>query len=96
MSSNGSGKYNNHQFRLARLYRKTSQKGTTYYTGRLGGARITLLNSRDTAEDGGEIWDLLASGAPAPKQHQEASANQNAGTIRSRSSSNRQALRNLP
>ena len=50
-------------FVLTKLYRKKSEKGTTYFTGRLGGARIALLKSNDTADDGGEIWSLLVSEA---------------------------------
>jgi hypothetical protein len=50
-------------FVLTRLYRKKSEKGNTYFTGRLGGARVVLLKSNDTADDGGEIWNLLASEA---------------------------------
>ena len=44
-----------------------------YFTGRWGGARVSLLKSKDTAEDGGEIWDLMLAEAPPPKQ-QEGSA----------------------
>jgi hypothetical protein len=51
-------------FPLTRLYRKASKEGKTYFTGRLGGARIALLRSKDTAEDGGEIWNLVVSEAP--------------------------------
>jgi hypothetical protein len=42
---------------LTRLYRKTSAKGSVYFTGRLGGAKITLLKSNETAENGDEIWN---------------------------------------
>jgi hypothetical protein len=59
-------------FRLTRLYRKTSAKGATYFVGRLGGAKVALLRSRDTAEDGGEIWDLLVSEAPATRRAEPA------------------------
>ena len=62
----------NPSFRLTRLYRKQSQQGRTYFTGRLAGARITLLKAKDTADDGGEIWDLLIAEAPPPKQRQDA------------------------
>ncbi len=50
--------------KLARLYEKTSKNGNTYMTGRLGGAKITLLKSRDVADDGSAIWDILLSQAP--------------------------------
>jgi hypothetical protein len=58
-------------FVLTKLYRKKSEKGNTYFTGRLGGARVVLLKSNDTADDGGEVWNLLASEAPA-KRDQDA------------------------
>jgi hypothetical protein len=65
-------------FRAARLYRKTSDKGNTYFTGRWGGARVSLLKSRDVAEDGGEIWDLMLAEAPAPRQQQQTPASDEA------------------
>ena len=45
--------------RLGRLYEKTSQKGTRYFVGRLGAARVLLFQSRETADDGGAIWELF-------------------------------------
>ena len=54
-------------FAAAKLYRKTSAKGGTYYTGRLGGAKVTLLKSNEVAENGDEVWSLLLSEA-APYQ----------------------------
>jgi hypothetical protein len=55
-------------FQACRLFKKTSANGNTYYTGRWGGARVTLLKSRETADDGGEIWNLMLSEAPAKAQ----------------------------
>jgi len=43
---------------LARLYEKTSARGTRYMVGRLGLARITLLPG-DTADDGTPTWRVL-------------------------------------
>jgi hypothetical protein len=54
-------------FVLTRLYRKKSEKGATYFVGRLGGARVALLKSNDVADDGAEIWNLLMSEAPAKR-----------------------------
>jgi hypothetical protein len=51
-------------FPVTRLYRKQSKEGRTYFTGRLGGARLALLKSNETADDGGEIWHLMISEAP--------------------------------
>ena len=52
-------------FQACRLFRKTSQAGNTYFTGRWGGARVTLLKSNETADGGGEIWNLMLAEAPA-------------------------------
>lgn len=56
-------------FTAAKLYRKTSKTGATYFAGRLGGVKVALLKSKDTADDGGEIWNLVFSEAApyAPK-----------------------------
>lgn len=67
MSDNG-GKTGGYgpSIEVARLFRKTSAKGTEYFTGRWGFAKIALLKSRDVAEDGAEIWHLVLSEAPKP------------------------------
>lgn len=52
----------------AKLYRKTSKSGGTYFVGRMGLLKVALLKSRETADDGSEIWNLLVSQAAAPKQ----------------------------
>ena len=52
------------QVTLARLYRKQSAKGATYFRGRLGMANIVLLKSKDFAYYGNEIWNLVLSEAP--------------------------------
>ena len=54
-------------FTAAKLYRKQSKTGGTYFTGRLGGVKVALIKSNETADDGGEIWSLLFSEA-APWQ----------------------------
>jgi hypothetical protein len=65
MSTNEFPKSHAPSFALTRLFRKKSEKtGATYFTGRLGGARVVLLKSKETSEDGGEIWNLLVSEAP--------------------------------
>ncbi|HXF55280.1 MAG TPA: hypothetical protein VNK52_14280 [Hyphomicrobiaceae bacterium] len=51
-------------FPVAKLYRRKSEKGTTYFVGYWGGARVTVLKSKQTTEDGTEIWSLLLSEAP--------------------------------
>lgn len=58
-------------FVAARMYRKVSQSGTEYFVGRMGGVKLSLLlDRRETAEDGGEIWKLHFSEA-APYQPPE-------------------------
>lgn len=52
------------QFTAARLFRKQSTKGTTYFVGRMGLLKVALLKSKDTADDGSEIWNLVVSEAP--------------------------------
>ncbi|HEY1246197.1 MAG TPA: hypothetical protein VGF29_15330 [Hyphomicrobiaceae bacterium] len=52
-------------FPVTRLYRKKSEKGATYFVGRLGGARLALLKSNETADDGTEVWHLMISPAPS-------------------------------
>lgn len=42
-----------------KLYRKTSQKGSTYFVGRWGLLKVALLKSTETADDGGEIWNVV-------------------------------------
>jgi hypothetical protein len=42
-----------------RLYKRTSQKGTTYFTGRMGLLKVALLKSNETTDDGCEIWNLV-------------------------------------
>ncbi len=44
--------------KLGRLYEKVSAKGTRYFVGRLGLARVLLFQSRETADNGDPIWDL--------------------------------------
>lgn len=44
---------------LCRIYKKTSKSGNEYFTGRLGGAKIAVLKSREVADDGGEIWNVI-------------------------------------
>jgi hypothetical protein len=51
--------------KIARLYEKTSKSGNVYFTGRLGMAKIAILKSKEVAEDGSPIWDVLMSEAPA-------------------------------
>jgi hypothetical protein len=61
-------------FQLTRLFRKKSAQGATYFAGRLGNARLVLLKSNDTGDDGAEVWNLLIS--EAPKRDNEAGQRQ--------------------
>jgi hypothetical protein len=48
-------------------HERTSKNGNVYLAGRLGAARLTILKSRDTADDGGAIWEVLLQEGPPPK-----------------------------
>jgi hypothetical protein len=48
-----------HNITAVRLYKKTSAKGSTYFVGRMGMVKVALLKSNDTADDGGEVWNLV-------------------------------------
>jgi len=67
MADNGNNNYPP-SFPLTKMYRKKSATGGTYFSGRLGGAKVVLVKSKETAEDGTEIWSLLASEAPQKQQ----------------------------
>jgi hypothetical protein len=54
-------------FRVAKLYRKQSKAGASYFTGRWGGAKVAVVKSKDTSDSGEEIWSLLLSEAPPQK-----------------------------
>ena len=60
--------------RLTRLYEKTSAKGNVYLVGRIGGAKIAILKSREAAEDGSPMWDVLLSEAPAKRDGKQKAA----------------------
>jgi hypothetical protein len=65
-TSNGKGGYTP-SIPLTRLYEKTSKNGNVYLVGRLGGTRITVLKSREVADDGGAVWNVLLQEAPQSK-----------------------------
>ncbi len=49
---------NEPKVKLGRVFEKVSAKGTRYFTGRLGAARILMFQSRETADNGDPVWDL--------------------------------------
>ena len=50
------------QVTLARVYEKVSKKsGNTYFVGRIGLAKIALLRSKEMAENGDAIWNIVLS-----------------------------------
>ena len=50
------------QVTLARVYEKVSKKsGNTYFVGRIGLAKIAILRSKETAENGDAIWNIVLS-----------------------------------
>src|ERR1700687_3176160 len=61
------------QVKLARLYEKTSKTGNQYFVGRLGMAKVAVLKSKEVAEDGSPMWDVLLQEAPnEPRRKPEA------------------------
>ncbi len=60
-------------FRAARLYRKSSKSGGSYFTGRWGGAKVALVKTQETGDGGYEVWALLLSEAPAYKPEERPS-----------------------
>ncbi|MEW5705117.1 MAG: hypothetical protein AB1781_11125 [Pseudomonadota bacterium] len=58
------------QITACRLYKKTSSKGTEYFVGRWGMMKIALLKSREVADDGAEIWNMILSEAPQKPREQ--------------------------
>ena len=50
--------------KIARLYERESRNGNRYFAGRLGYAKIVILKSDHTADDGTPIWDVLLQEAP--------------------------------
>ncbi len=47
----------------AKLWRRTSAKGTSYLTGRLGGLKVVILSRRD-GEEGDHSHVLMVAEAP--------------------------------
>jgi hypothetical protein len=56
------------QVKLARLYEKTSKTGNQYFVGRLGMAKVAVLKSKEAAEDGSPMWDVLLQEAPSEQR----------------------------
>jgi hypothetical protein len=49
----------------ARLWQRTSAKGTAYLTGRLGGVKVVILPRRD--DEQGDHTHVMLFAAPAPR-----------------------------
>lgn len=61
--------------RVCKLYRKTSKKsGSTYFAGRWGNAKVALLKTQETGNEGEEVWNLVLSEAPAYKTEDKPAA----------------------
>jgi hypothetical protein len=52
---------------MARLWEKTSQKGNTYLTGRLGGVRVLIMPNRDRQTDEDPTHLLMVADAGTPR-----------------------------
>lgn len=55
---------------LARLFERISKKGNHYLTGRLGLAKIAIVKTDETTEDGTAIWALLMSEGSSARSDQ--------------------------
>src|SRR6476659_8415712 len=62
------------QITAARRYRRRLASGNDYFAGRRGACKVALLKSRDVADHGAEIWNLVLSEAPATKPASAATA----------------------
>ena len=49
------------------MYRRTAKSGGSYFSGKLDGARITLVKSSKKTDDDQEIWNLLQDEIPERK-----------------------------
>lgn len=52
---------------VAKLYERTSQRGRSYMTGRMGSVKIAVLKTDETSDDGNPIWEMKFSAAPPRK-----------------------------
>ena len=50
--------------KLCTLYKCESQGGKVYYRGRMGTAKVAVVQTSKTTEEGQEIWSMLLSEAP--------------------------------
>ena len=53
--------------KIARIYVRESGNGNRYFAGELGRAKIVILKSDHTADDGTPVWDVLLQEAPRQK-----------------------------
>ncbi len=82
-------------FPIARLEKRTSAKGTEYYSGYLGGARITLLKSNETGRDGAEVWHLMVAEGKMFPAKSVGGGDGNAGQDRGRQTATASAKRHF-
>jgi len=57
--------------KITQLYERESRNGNRYFSGRLGYAKLVVLKSDKTADDGTPIWDVLMQEAPLNGKHQK-------------------------
>jgi hypothetical protein len=69
---------------LSRLFERTSAKGTRYFSGRLGSAKLLAFEATDVPEDQGYgadvLWNVFMQGYQDGAQRRD--ADQRAGTHR--------------
>jgi hypothetical protein len=69
------------QVKLARLYEKTAKTGNQYFVGRLGMAKVAVLKTKEVAEDGSPMWDVLLSEAPTKSDTRSAGGAVKSATV---------------
>lgn len=57
-----------------KLYERTSAKGNSYFSGRLGGLRVAITKTAEVDESGNPIWLLRLSEAPPYSRQPDDSA----------------------
>jgi hypothetical protein len=71
MANNGNRSGYGPSIPLCRLFERVSKNGNYYLTGRLGAAKIAILKSSETTEDGTPIWNVLLQEGTPPKAKAE-------------------------
>ncbi len=64
MSAKHDGGSTSTSIMLTQMFKRTSERGNIYFSGRLGIAKVALLKTTRVGDNGEEIWNLLVSPPP--------------------------------